>query len=60
MAVKIFNERWAELGDPKISLFVAKLARPTFSCGIFRRIITIKIKLIINANIFNIYRVFYK
>lgn len=60
MAVKIFNKRWAELGDPKISFFVAKLARPTFSCGIFRRIITINIKLIINANTFNIYRVFYK
>lgn len=60
MAVKMFNERWAELGDPKISLFVAKLAKPTFSCGIFKRIIEIKIKLITNENTFNIYRVFYK
>lgn len=29
--VKIFNERCAELGDPNKSVFVAKLAKPTFS-----------------------------
>ena len=29
--VKIFNERCAELGDPNKSVFVAKLANPTFS-----------------------------
>ncbi len=55
MPVRIFKERWAELGDPKISLFVAKLAKPTFSCGIFRRIIAIKIKLMTNEKTFNMF-----
>jgi hypothetical protein len=38
----MFNERCAELGDPNKSVFVAKLARPTFSCGIFKKIIITK------------------
>jgi hypothetical protein len=48
--VKIFKDLCAELGDPNRSLFVAKLANPTFSCGIRRKIITIKKRLIRNAN----------
>ena len=51
---KIFKERCAELGDPNISVFVAKLARPTFSCGIRKNIIIIKKRLLIKPNIFNI------
>ena len=54
-AVKIFNERCAELGEPNKSLFVAKLAKPIFSCGIRKKIITIKKRLIMNPNGFNIY-----
>jgi hypothetical protein len=53
--VKIFKERCAELGDPNKSLFVAKLARPIFSWGIRKKIITIKKILTINPNSFNIY-----
>jgi len=53
--VKIFSERCAELGDPNRSLFVAKLAKPTFSCGIRKKMITIKKILTINSNSFNIY-----
>jgi hypothetical protein len=53
-AVKIFNERSAELGEPSKSLFVAKLANPTFSFGIRKKIITIKKILIINPSGFNI------
>ena len=51
-AVNIFKDRCAELGDPNKSLFVAKLANPTFSCGILKKIITIKKTLIRNANNF--------
>jgi hypothetical protein len=52
--VKIFNERCAELGEPRKSLFVAKLDSPTFSCGIRKKIITIKKILTIKPNSFNI------
>ena len=51
----MFKERWAELGDPKISLLVAKLAKPTFSCGIFKRITAISTKLMINENTLKMY-----
>ena len=54
-AVKIFNERCAELGEPNKSVFVAKLARPIFSCGIRKKIIMIKKRLTRNPTIFNIY-----
>ena len=54
-AVKIFNDLWAELGDPNISLFVAKLPNPTLSCGIRKKIITIKKTLIRNTNNFIIF-----
>jgi hypothetical protein len=53
-AVKIFNERCAELGDPNRSVLVAKLAKPTFSCGIRKKIIVIKKILTINPNDFSI------
>lgn len=59
-AVKIFNDRWAELGEPSKSLLVAKLAKPTFSCGILKKIIMIKKILIINPNGFNIVLSFLK
>ena len=48
----MFNDLWAELGDPNKSLFVAKLPNPTLSCGIRKKIITIKKTLIRNANNF--------
>lgn len=51
----MFKERCAELGDPKRSLLVAKLARPTFSCGIFKRITAISTKLTIKENTLKIY-----
>ena len=57
-AVKIFKKRWAELGDPSKLLLFAKLESPTFSCGIRKKIITIKKKLTkdpINFNIDFIY-----
>lgn len=53
-AVKIFKDRCAELGEPKISLLVAKLANPTFSCGIRKKIIIINKILTINPKAFNI------
>ena len=52
--VKIFNKRWAELGEPNKSVFVAKLARPTFSCGILKKMIIIKKRLRKISNSFNI------
>jgi hypothetical protein len=58
--VKIFKERCAELGDPNRSLFVAKLAKPTFSCGIRKKMIMIKKTLTINPKIFNIDLGFFK
>lgn len=54
IAVKIFKDFSAELGEPNISLFVAKLDNPTLSRGILRKIITIKNRLMINPNNFNI------
>ena len=52
MAVKRFKNFCAELGDPNKSLFVAKLANPTLSCGTLKKIIPIKKTLIRNANNF--------
>lgn len=52
--VKIFNKRCAELGEPSKSVLVAKLAKPTFSCGILKKIIIIKKILTKNPTIFNI------
>jgi hypothetical protein len=52
--VKIFNNRCAELGEPNKSVFVAKLAKPTFSWGIFKKIIIIKKILTKNPTNFNI------
>ena len=52
-AVKTFKDFCAELGEPSISLFVAKLAKPTFSWGMRRKIIVIKKMLIIKRNNFN-------
>ena len=49
-AVKIFNDLSAEVGDPSISLFVAKLPNPTLSFGILNKVITIKKILIRNEN----------
>lgn len=48
IAVKIFKNRLAELGDPNKVLFVVKLVSPTFSSGIRKKIIMIK-KILINA-----------
>ena len=48
----MFNDFCAELGDPSKSLFVAKLLNPALSCGIRKRIITIKKILIIIENNF--------
>ena len=53
-AVKRFKDFCAELGEPSKLLLVAKLANPTFSCGIRKKIITIKNRLTeypINFNI---------
>jgi len=58
--VKMFKNRSAELGEPKISLFVAKLDNPTFSWGVRKKIITINKKLIINPISFNISLIFFK
>jgi hypothetical protein len=44
----------AELGEPNKSLFVAKLDNPILSCGIRKKIITIKKILIRNPICFNI------
>ena len=53
MAVKLFKNRSAELGDPNKSLFAVKLARPTF-CGARRKMIKIKNPLNNNQSIFSI------
>jgi hypothetical protein len=50
----MFSKRCAELGEPNKSVFVAKLARPTFSCGILKKIIIIKKIHTKNPNSFNI------
>jgi len=49
-AVKIFKDLSADVGDPKKSLFVAKLPNPTLSFGIRKKIIIIKKILIRNEN----------
>ena len=53
--VKMFKKRCAELGEPNKLLFVAKLASPTFSCGILKKIIIIKKRLVKIPRSFNIY-----
>ncbi len=53
IAVKLFKNRSAELGDPNRLLFVAKLAKPPF-CGALRKIIKIKNTLTNNQSKFNI------
>ena len=53
-AVKIFKNRSAELGEPNISLFVAKLDKPIFSCGVRKNMTIINKILTINPIIFNI------
>ncbi len=58
-AVKIFKNRSAELGEPKISLFVAKLDNPTFSCGVRKKIIIINKILTTNPINFNIFLVYF-
>ena len=55
MNVKIFKKRRAERGDPNKLLLVAKLTRPTFSCGIRKKIIIIKKRLIQIPSVFNMY-----
>jgi hypothetical protein len=49
----MFKNRSAELGEPKISLFVAKLDNPTFSCGVRKNITPINRILTINPINFN-------
>lgn len=46
-AVKMFKDRSAELGEPKISVFVAKLDNPTLSFGVRKNIIPINNRLMI-------------
>ena len=53
-AVKIFKDRSAELGEPNISVFVAKLDNPTLSRGNRMKITRINKILIINPITFNI------
>jgi len=50
----MFNDRCAELGDPNKSLLFAKLDKPILSCGIRKKIITIKKTLTTNQICFNI------
>ena len=52
--VKILKNRSAELGEPSILVFVAKLDNPTFSCGVRKNIIRTSIILTINQISFNI------
>ena len=59
-AVKIFKNRCAELGEPNKLLLVAKLANPTFSCGIRKKIMTIKKRLTKFPISWNIYLTFLK
>ena len=56
MAVKLFKNRSAELGDPNKSLLFAKLESPPF-CGARRKMIKIKNPLNSNQSIFNIIRI---
>ena len=49
----MFKNRSAELGEPNISLFVAKLDNPTFSCGVRKNITPINKMLTINPINFN-------
>ena len=58
--VKIFKDRSAELGEPNISLFVAKLDSPTFSCGRRKKIMIINKILMINPIAFNILLSYFK
>ena len=58
--VKIFKKRFAELGEPNKLLLVAKLERPTFSCGIRKKMITIRNKLTKVPSNFNIRFRFFK
>lgn len=53
IAVKVFKNLSAELGDPRMSLFVAKLANPLF-WGERRKIIKIRKPLSNNQIIFAI------
>jgi hypothetical protein len=46
----MFKKRRAELGEPSMLLFVAKLASPTFSSGIRKKIIMIKKKAYKSSN----------
>lgn len=55
IAIKIFKDRSAELGEPNKLLFVAKLDNPTFSCGIRKKITMINKILRINPIDFNIF-----
>ena len=59
-AVKIFKNRSAELGEPKISLFVAKLDNPIFSCGVRKKMIMINKILTTIPISFNISLSFFK
>ena len=52
-AVTIFKNRSAELGELNISLFVAKLDNPTFSCGVRKNITIINKILTMNPISFN-------
>ncbi len=61
IAVIIFKDRSAELGEePNTSLFVAKLDKPTLSCGTRKKIILIKRILIKNTTSFNISLIHFK
>ena len=53
--MKIFKNRSAELNEPKMSFFVAKLDNPTLSLGVRMNIITINKILTINPINFNIF-----
>ena len=50
----MFRKRRAELGEPNKLLFVVKLASPTLSWGILKRIIKIKNKHVTNVGMYNI------
>ena len=56
----MFKNRSAELGEPKISLFVAKLDNPTLSFGVRKNIIMINKILTTNPISFNIYLIYLK
>ena len=56
--MKIFKDFSAELGDPKKSLFIAKLDNPTLSFGVRKKITIINKILRKNPLNFNIYSTF--